>query len=151
MIAVDADLEYAKTNWKVFTPNLMYPISSKPDLILKHYEKCSYVYSFYRVDTPNETLLDVNSLYFKIYKMNTLKLPVIVGFTIIPTLPTDYFIRYTPYSIVASRKGVTEKDIKNSERKVIFSHECFEIVYYSCGVEIISDLWSRMGVSPEGD
>ena len=153
MISPDTtkDIDYAKANWGSFTPNLFYPISSSSSIILKDFNRCSYVYSCYRLKALKEKLVECNSIYFKVHQFLTLKKSVVAGFIISPTLPKDYFVRYTPFAIVASNKSISNEDIKNSERRVLFSHSSFEIIWFSCGVEVISDIWQRMGITSCGE
>jgi hypothetical protein len=87
------DIDYAKVNWGSFTPNLFYPISAHSSIVLKNYNKCSFVYSCHRLKDLREQLIECNSIYFKLYQMITLQKALVAGFTIQLTLPKNYFLR----------------------------------------------------------
>lgn len=146
-------IDYAIENWQKIPTNSLYAINADSKLILHNlYKECAFVYSFYRIDNPPEPeLVEVDSPCFKIYRLSVLTLSKPVGFIFIPTLPEGYFIRYSPYCVIATNKDIDYKSFNKIESRLLFSYDELEMVWMSNGVEVISDIWSKMGIFPEGD
>lgn len=146
-------LDFIVNCWKVIPTNVLYATCAEPIMVINdHLDKCGFIYSFCKLDNPSEPeLVETNSACFKVFRLNVLSFTEPIGFIFIPTLPESYKLRYNPFSVVATNNNVTTKSFQNIEKKVLFSYDELELVWLSNGVEIISNIWSKMGIYPEGE
>ena len=146
----DAQLEHLEQCWNDFPKRTFYSTSENSDLLL-NIKSSMFVFSVNRGLNITFKPVDINLVCFEIYAAYTLNITEPIGYVIIPTIPDDYRVRYTPVSLTATNKSVTAEAIISSEMKSLLETKYLEIVWYSCGVEIIADVWQRLGVYPNGD
>lgn len=143
-------LNYLSKSWHLFPVKCLH-MTSETDAIVLNPQESVYIHSMHRVTNPEPRLVEVNSLCFRLYEFRSITVNSPVGYAFIPVLPPDYMLRVTPYSITATHSDVDIESLEKSDRKILLQTKNFEMLWLSCGVEIISDLWKRMGVFPLGE
>jgi hypothetical protein len=69
-----------------------------------------------------------------------------VGYCFFPSIPENFKLRYTPMAISITGPTCTKDAVLKSERKLAYSNEYVDLIWLSCGAEIVTDLGSRLGV-----
>lgn len=138
-------LKYLADNWKLFPSYSFYATSRKHNIILNP-NKSVYIYSLHKVNDIKPMLVNTNLLYFRLYVFKKLGFSNPVGYAFIPTLPDNHIIRYTPVCITATSPKATQDAVINAERRIIYNTDWFDIMWLSCGCEVITDLANKLGV-----
>lgn len=139
----DKILTFVSDNWEMFPKSCFYQTSYKGELVFNN-KKCIYLYSLHKIkDVRIESYL--TTLFFHVYKVFPKDFKEIAGFIFIPSIPKKYKIRYTPVLISVTGPEVNEAVIAGSESKVLIEGEVL-MLWYSCGVEVITNLGEKMGV-----
>ena len=137
-------LKFLTNNWKVFPTKCFYKTNETTNLIFNN-EKSIFLYSLHKVDYPQPISINVNSTLFRIYKFRLLEYQSPIGYSFIPNLTPKSIVRHTPYNVTHTEEGITKEDIENSSISVLMENKHFELLWFSCGVEILTNLTLKMG------
>lgn len=150
-------LDFIVNNWKVFPTHCFYKTSETSDLILDNHASM-FVYSINKVSNPQPILENVGSTKFRIYKLRLLEYSNPVGYIFIPIITKKSIVRHTPYSVTNTYKGLDREKFENSQISALLETNYFELLWFSCGIEIATDLTIRMGcylskddIKPQGN
>jgi hypothetical protein len=136
-------LTFVRDNWHIFPTYSIYTTSEKRNLIGANN---IYLYSFHKVRRPIINVVNVKTTYFRVYEVTARSLTEPVGLIFFPTLPEGYILRHTPVVLSATGPKASSEAVQRSERKILYSKEAVEILWMSCGVEIITDLGEKLGI-----
>ncbi len=145
MKSYDQDFKFVSSTWELFPTKLIYRTNSNKNLIIDN-SNSIYIYSIHSVKKPDIEKLDITTQFFQVYKCIDLEFTNPVGYLFIPTLPTDYIIRYTPFVLTATGPNVTEETYQSSSKEIIYKDKHISILHMSCGCEAITDLSAKLGV-----
>lgn len=144
--SVKKQLNFAKDNWYMFPLKTFYQTSCVPILNLDA-NTSIYIYSLHCINNPKFEKVPLNLKCFSVFKFKMLGISQEVGYCFIPTLPDSYLIRYTPILIAATHSKVSKGVMESSDKRVVYSTKYFDIAQYSCGVEVVTDLTVKLGVT----
>lgn len=139
-------LEFVQGNWRNFPTYIIYQTSCEGSLVLKP-EESIFLYSIHKVKRVRIVPTLINSIFFRVFTVKALGMKEPVGFVFIPNGPEARKIRYSPISLVVTTEGATLEAIKRAEKKVLLSNDHLEMYWLSCGVEVVTDLGAKLGVS----
>ncbi len=139
------NLNFLSENWNIFPTGCIYKTSPTFSFIPKE-KQSIYVFSFFKISKPVIKKLNTKSLCFDIYQLSKEDYSEPVGFCFIPSAPKNYLIRPTPIALAAVSPACTKKDIEESERKIIWENKAIQILWLSCGTEIVTNLASTMKI-----
>lgn len=140
-----SNLTFVKDNWKLFPLNTLYFTSKSNKLILDEKDKI-YLYSIHRIDNIRIEKLDINSTFFKVYKVISNELNLTVGY-VFRVINDRAKIRYTPMCLTATTPECTKKAVDVAERKILYSDNIY-IIWFSCNAEMITFLPTVLGIHP---
>jgi len=142
-------IQYITNNWQVFPNKVIYPTDYSSVLVLD-LEKSVFIYSLSAISNPIITAINCNSLYFRIYKVGELGIKEAAGYIFVPLIPDKFKLRYTPFMLSITGPNSTKENVlENSERKIIFDSEFLQVLWISCGAEIITDLGNKLNINLE--
>ncbi len=136
-------LDYIKKFWNNYPLNRIYRTCNNNSILLNS-KNSFYVYSKHRVDCDYK-LLELNSLYFKAYKFLNKDFGLPIGYVFFISIPNkNYKIRYTENVLAVTNNQSTYENVHNAERRTLYSDDSIDIKYLSCGVELVTNLSSKL-------
>ncbi len=106
-----------------------------------------FVFITDRISNPDFELLEVRTLYFKIWVIVTLGITKPCGYIIIPKVLPGFKLRYTPYSLCIVSPESTLESTKTSNKHLLYSDQnSFEIFKLDNNSELLTTLGLLLGV-----
>lgn len=139
------EILYVRKLWQDFPARIFHRTTLEPALIFKP-ESSLFVYVVHRVKLPKATNLSTESLCFEVVQFNVDEVSEPVGFAFKPIIREDSIVRWTPHIVTVTSPAATKEAIESGGKKIVFSNEWIDLVWYSCGAEVLTDLAHLMGV-----